>query len=118
MEFQIRTSREIFSESELEILTRYGEAFEDLMEGRRPPETPAQERFLRVCHDEAEPATDYERVWRKYLNRLKWERDPSNRAAMGPPRRAEEGFGGSREDWKCIRNSQWGGLMGRYRDAD
>lgn len=107
----------IFNSKEIEILENYGMQFECLMKGDRAPQTPAQERFIRVCRDEIEPETKYEKVWWKYIKRLQWESDPGNRTAMGPPRKLPESFGGNREDWKTMRRRQWSDLRKRSRGA-
>jgi len=46
------------------------------------------------------------KVWWKYLQRLEWERDLNNRSATGPTRKANEGFGGSREAHKQMRKAE------------
>ena len=112
--FALRCSREIFSAEEIETLERYGRQFEDLTAGHRPTRTPAQQRFVEVAQGQRPPETYYERVWCKYLARLKWESDPRNRAAMGPPRKAHD----DREDWKRMRSAAWGDAMRRARGLD
>ena len=112
--FVIRCSREVFSEAEIETLERYGRQFADLTAGRRPPETPAQQRFVEAAKGQRAPETCYERVWCKYLERLEWQRDPRNRAAMGPPREVRD----DREDWKRMRGATWGDAMRRARGLD
>jgi uncharacterized protein YifE (UPF0438 family) len=114
--FALRTSREIFTSEELQILERYGSAFERLTTGELVPTTPAQMRFINVCDGEINPETEYEKVWWKYLERLEWESNPSNRQAMGPLRKADEGFGGSRDAIKAMRRAQWGDLLKRARE--
>jgi uncharacterized protein YifE (UPF0438 family) len=104
MSFIIKTSQEIFDSDELEILRRYGKQFERLMKGEREPQTPEQRRFLKVCKNELEPESSYEKVWWKYLKRLEWEADPVNKSAMGAPRKAAENFG-SRKEYKQMRKA-------------
>ena len=111
--YRIRTSTEIFDREELEILRRYGRQFERLMNGERAPMTPEQERFIEVCRGEAKPVSDYEEVWWKYLQRIEWESDPSNRGLNGPPRRVDEGFRGSREEHRAMRAAQFADLRRR-----
>ena len=115
MAFVIRTSKAIFTQAEIEYLERYGDKLEELMNGVRLPKTPAQKRFIRVCKDEVEPETKYENVWWKYIKRLEWESDPVNQSAMGPPIKIKDGFGGSLEDWKHMRRSQWQERIRRSR---
>ncbi len=112
--FRIATDTEIFDREEIEMLTRYGRQFERLMHGDRKPETSLQQRFVEVCRGDAEPESKYEKVWVKYLGRLKWEADPSNLAAKGPPRKAvDTSFGGSREEHKAMRAAQFADLRRR-----
>ncbi len=113
-EFQIRTSTDIVTHEEIEILRSYGRPFDRLMTGKLQPETEAQRRFVSVCRGEATPETEYEKVWWKYLQRLEWEKDPENRATMGPPRQiADTSFGGSREAWKEMRSEMFGDMKRR-----
>jgi uncharacterized protein YifE (UPF0438 family) len=116
MPFTIRTSQEIFSAEELEILKRYGTQFERLMKGERLPETPAQERFIKVCKNEVEPKTEFEMVWWKYLRRLEWENDPNNQSAMRLPAKAAEGFSGSREAYKRMRKAERADFWKRLKE--
>ncbi|MDE0241885.1 MAG: hypothetical protein OXQ84_17130, partial [bacterium] len=51
---------------------------------------------------------------RRLLDRLKWESDPRNRAAMGPPREVRD----DREDWKRMRGATWGDAMRRAKGLD
>jgi uncharacterized protein YifE (UPF0438 family) len=90
--------------------------FERLMKGERPPQTREQERFIRVCRNELEAQSKYEKVWLKYLGRLGWERDPNNHSARGPRRKASEGFGGSREDYKKMRKAEQADFWKRLRE--
>ncbi len=114
--FTIQTSREVFGPEEIEILQRHGRGFERLMKGELPVNTAARERFIRVCRKQAEPKTIHEQVWRKYLDRLAWESDPANRAAMGNRRHADEGFGGTREEHKKMRKAERADFWRRLRD--
>jgi len=116
MPFTIRTSQEIFDSDELEMLKRHGTQFERLMKGERLPETAAQERFIGVCKNEVEPETKHEKVWWKYLRRLDWESDPNNQSAKGLPRKAAEGFGGSREAYKQMRKGERADFWKRLKE--
>ena len=82
--FVIRCSRKIFSETEIELLENHGARLERLADGRRPPGNAAWRRFVDVANGRRRPETVYEKTLMKYLRRLEWERDPANRAAMGP----------------------------------
>ena len=116
MPFTIQTSLDVFSPEEVEILKRYGKGFQRLMNGERQPATAAQRRFIQVCRAEVQPKTPYEKAWRKYLDRLEWERDPKNRGAMGSRRRAQEGFGGTGQDSKEMRRADRADFWKRQRE--
>lgn len=112
--FAIRCSREIFSESEIDVLEEHGARLERLADGRQPPSNAAGERFVEVANGRRQPETVYEKVWMKYRQRLEWERDPTNRATMGPPRKGLD----DREDWKRMRGATWGEMVRRSRGLD
>jgi uncharacterized protein YifE (UPF0438 family) len=116
MPFIIQTSLNVFSPREIKILKRYGKGFQRLTNGERQPATAAQRRFIQVCRGEVQPETPHEKAWRKYLDRLEWERDPKNREAMGSHRRAEEGFGGSRQDSREMRRADRADFWKRQRE--
>jgi uncharacterized protein YifE (UPF0438 family) len=116
MRFVIRTTKAIFDSHEFEILSRYGMQFERLMKGQRAPTTPAQERFIRMCKNEVDPESEYEKVWWKYLRRLEWERNPINQSALGSRRKAGEGFGGSRQQYKEMRKADRADFWKRLRE--
>lgn len=71
--YHIQCHTEVFTPEEVEILQQYGAWFEALMLGKIKPETSGQEHFLQMCRGETGPINDYERVWRKYLDRRAWE---------------------------------------------
>ncbi len=109
--FIFKCSKEIFSTEEVSILERYGNQFQQLMDGDRLPMTDAQQRFIEVAHGECGPETIYEKVWWKYLWRLNWEKDPANKVAMGERRR----FPNDREDWKRLRGAVWFDIQRRSK---
>lgn len=112
--FEIKCSREIFSEEEIAILEKYGNVFQKLMDGERAPQTDAQHRFIEVVHGLYEPKTTYEKVWGKYLWRLNWEKDPTNKAVMGERRRIPN----DREDWKRMQGAVWADTCRRSKGLD
>lgn len=110
--FELKCSTEVFSQEEIDILERFGEQFLQLMHGKRPPQTDAQRRFIAVAHGECRPDTVYEKVWRKYLDRMIWERE--NKAIMGErPRMPND-----REEWKRMRGAVWSEVRRRSRGLD
>jgi uncharacterized protein YifE (UPF0438 family) len=112
MAFKIQCATSIFDEDEKELLKRYGKAFQELMYGFRAPATPQQQHFLDVCHDNATPENEYERVWHKYLSRLKYEKNLDNHK----PRRLEDtSFGGSRRAYSNMKRQSFGDFMKRNR---
>ena len=110
----IRCSREVFSEDEIEMIERYGVAFHQLAEGERAPRTDGQRRFVDAANGVREPETKYEKTWSRYMQRVAWENDPENRAAMGPRRK----FFDDRDDWKRMAGAQWGDTIRRARGFD
>ena len=110
----IRCSREIFSESEIEILEEHGARLERLADGHQPPSNGAGRRFVEVASGRRRPETVYEKTWMKYRRRFEWEQNPANRVAMGPPREVHN----DREDWKRMRGATWGEMVRRSRGFD
>lgn len=64
---------EIFSVEERFILSRYGTWLQALAESRIEPVTADQVRFLKVCGDELEPESEFERLWWKLKKRREFE---------------------------------------------
>ena len=110
--FVLKCSTEVFSQQEISILEQYGEQFLLLMHGNRSPRTKAQERFIAAAHGDCPPTTVYERAWRKYLDRLIWERE--NKTIMGKRLRMPN----DREDWKWMRGAVWSEVRRRSRGLD
>ena len=108
--FRFRCSREVFAEEELEILKRFGSAFEQLSKGERVPTTDAQQRFLEVAQGQRQPKTIYERTWAKYQWRVEWE--SKNATVMGTRRAIPN----DREDWKRMSGALWGEAIRRALD--
>lgn len=111
--FVIRCSRDVFSETEIDILEEHGR-LERLAEGRQQPVNAAGRRFVEVVAGTRQPENVYESTWLKYLRRLEWESDPANQAAMGPPREVRD----DRADWKRMRGATWGEMVRRARGFD
>ncbi|MFC1731370.1 DUF413 domain-containing protein [candidate division KSB1 bacterium] len=109
--FKINCSKEIFSDIEIEILEEYGRQLQRLMDGDRLPRTEAQRRFVEVAQGKCQPETIYEEIWWRYLQRLQWETDPANRAAMGDRRGIQDDL----EAWKKMRSGLWADMQKRNR---
>ncbi|KEA50373.1 MULTISPECIES: DUF413 domain-containing protein [Mangrovibacter] len=60
-----------FTIKEAQILERFGYAFNELDIGKREPVTEEEKQFVAVCRGERAPATEAERVWAKYVTRIK-----------------------------------------------
>jgi len=60
-----------FTIKEAQLLERYGFAFNELDLGKREPATDEEHQFVAVCRGEREPASEAERVWHKYVTRIK-----------------------------------------------
>lgn len=59
-------AQECFSESELQLLRKYGTWLDALMRKYLAPVTAAQEHFVGMCDGQFEPTTEMEHVWRRY----------------------------------------------------
>lgn len=101
--FDIKCSRDVFSEEEIDILETYGIQFWRLANGEMEPTTEAQRRFIEVTKGERQPKTLYEKTWAKYNARVAWEAVPSNKVAMGERRKMPD----DRDDWKKMRGRVW-----------
>lgn len=69
--FELKTLKHIqydFSEEEKQILRKYGAWFTALMHGMVQPFTSEQKHFVKVCWGEADPDTEYERIWYRYIS--------------------------------------------------
>lgn len=60
-----------FTIKESQLLEKCGHAFNDLALGKREPVNEEEKHFVAMCRGEAEPVTDAERVWSKYMERIK-----------------------------------------------
>jgi uncharacterized protein YifE (UPF0438 family) len=56
-----------FTPAERDLLTRYGRWLEGLATGRLPAVTAEQQRFVKAARGEADPLSDFERVWSKLV---------------------------------------------------
>ena len=54
-----------------QLLEQHGYALNELELGKREPVTEDEKQFVSVCRGEREPATEMERVWLKYMARIK-----------------------------------------------
>jgi len=59
-------SIEQLSETDREILVRYGRLLDNLMTGELPPITAAEESFVKMCAGEDKPSGRIETAWKKY----------------------------------------------------
>ena len=114
VKYEIKCSRDIFSEEEIEILEIYGNQFRRLTSGERKPVTDAQRRFIQVAQGQCHPETIYEKAWAKYINRVIWEREPANKAAMEERRKLPD----DRDDWKKMRGRVWSDMQKRSKGLD
>ena len=60
-----------FTIKEAQLLERHGYAFNELDLGKREPATEDEKQFVLVCRGEREPQSEAERVWIKYMARIK-----------------------------------------------
>ena len=60
-----------FTIKEAQLLERHGVAFNELDLGKREAGTEEETLFVAVCRGQREPVTEAERVWSKYMSRIK-----------------------------------------------
>lgn len=60
-----------FTIKEAQLLERLGYALNELELGKREPATQEEKHFVAVCRGEGEPTTETERIWFKYMERIK-----------------------------------------------
>ncbi len=60
-----------FTIKEAQLLERCGYAFNELDLAKRDPITEEERQFVEVCRGQREPVTDAEKVWFKYMTRIK-----------------------------------------------
>lgn len=76
---------------EQELIKRYGDFYRALNGGRREPQTPDQVRFVEVCRGHAEPLSEHEVAFAKYVRLVKAERTAEcARDAAAVEKRAQE----------------------------
>lgn len=73
IKFAPNVTESLFNEQDIELLQTYGSWLAALMTGEIKPETLAQERFVIVCEGHEQPATDFEKIWVRYIKRKLWE---------------------------------------------
>ena len=74
----------VFPANEIAALEKHGTRFEALASGAAPA-TPAEEHFLRVDREEAEPHSVAERAWLRLKARREYEREQKGSAPPAPP---------------------------------
>ena len=79
------------TQREQDLLQRYQRFYLDLVEGRRLPETDAQQRFLGVAAGRLPPVTEHERLW------VRWQRMVRDRNVRAIKRRMGSGEPSSRQ---------------------
>jgi uncharacterized protein YifE (UPF0438 family) len=84
--FHFGCATDIFPLEELSALTERGRWMEALAAGLIPPTTPAQEHFLQVNREEAEPETVDERAWVRLKGRREYEREQLSAPSQEPPK--------------------------------
>ncbi|ADP11048.1 MULTISPECIES: DUF413 domain-containing protein [Erwinia] len=60
-----------FTIKEAQLLEHYGHAFNELDLAKRQPITEEERLFIEVCRGVREPQTEAEKVWSKYMTRIK-----------------------------------------------
>lgn len=85
---------ELFTGEEIETLATYGAWMAALMHGRIEPETEAQRHFVAVCQARAQPETDHEHLWTRFMKRKLWESENPDHAGLEDKVFAELGITG------------------------
>ena len=83
-EFAFNCSTDVFPAEEVKALAKHGGRLEALAAGQIPPESAADERFLKVDRGEAEPSTLLERAWDRLKGRREFEREQAEAAPHEP----------------------------------
>ncbi len=60
-----------FTIKEAQLLERFGFAFNELDLGKREPVTEEERQFVAVCRGERQPESEIEKVWSKYITRIR-----------------------------------------------
>ena len=60
-----------FTIKEAQLLERLGYAFNELDLGKREPLTAEEKSFVAVCRGEQEATSEEEKVWMKYISRIR-----------------------------------------------
>ncbi|PHM36374.1 DUF413 domain-containing protein [Xenorhabdus innexi] len=60
-----------FTIKEAQLLERHGHAFNELDLGKREPQTEEEKLFVAVCRGERAPVTIAEKIWFKYLEKIR-----------------------------------------------
>jgi uncharacterized protein YifE (UPF0438 family) len=72
------------TQREQDLLQRYRQFYLDLVEGRRLPETDAQQRFLDVAAGRLPPMTEHERLWVRWRREIRDRNVRAVKRRMGP----------------------------------
>jgi uncharacterized protein YifE (UPF0438 family) len=72
-EFAFQCDPSLLEDDTIKALTHYGNRLQALAAGELPPETDAQEQFVRVHRTEEDPFTQPEKIWRTYQDAIKWQ---------------------------------------------
>ena len=105
------------TDEEQALLDRYLDFYEALAGGERPPDTQAQEHFVKVTRGKAGAETPHELAFAKYM-RLRAQDREARRQEMEKRRESEppaEWF--SREDHRKLRRRQFADWMNRRRGS-
>lgn len=60
-----------FTIKEAQLLERSGYSFNELDLGKREPLTAEEKEFVAVCRGDKQPTTEAEKVWAKYIARIR-----------------------------------------------
>ena len=83
--------------AEKEILFRYGNWLNALMNGILNAETTGQRHFLAVCKSEVQPENEIERIWKRYLQNIEMDKTFDNLTWFNPDNTHVD----VEPDWAC-----------------
>jgi len=72
-EFAFQCDPGLLEDDTIKALKHYGNRLQALAAGELPPETDAQEHFVRVHRAVEDPFTQPERIWRTYQDAIRWQ---------------------------------------------
>lgn len=114
-EFQFRCNPVVFSREQYEAITLYGHWYEALTNGVLKAITPEQEHFVEVANMRAQPITEHEHAWFKYLKRMQIEEQHGE--AMKRVYQMEEDTFYTRAQAQQLRGAMFGLIQNEHKQG-